>query len=674
MRSQKNKQSNKNKEKITIDEDNSSVSEFIRRPLPSKEEVKKFEDSLFRRSRAEKEETVKNSLSEIYKDDQGNMVNVKKIDKKKKGGIIFWFFSILFLVLLIMAAGAGVFYFIQNPGGGASDVEITVEAKDKIAVNEEFFCRIKYKNPTNADLNNVGIRVKLPENFLFLDSDPARDRQEAQRDVWVIDKIPQGQNGEIKIKGKMIGTKKESGVFLAEMSYVPSNFSSEFKKESSLNVQIERLGLDFTFDTSSSVLVGEEEELKINITPQSENYLDSFIIKLAENKNMEVLDMGLESTSSDSALDLSQAEKNTWRLSGIGDKAIPLKMDYRFPKKEQEKEKINLIFQKQEGEKKLDFLEKEIELEVIKSDMDLNLIINGSQKDQPVNFGEKLNYSIDYTNKGEAAMENVMIMAVLNSSSLDWTSLQTDVSPSEQGNTLTWSGEEISQLKKLEVGEGGTIDFSINVSPFTGVDKDKDYEIVSYAQFVTGSSDSPVVATSASSTMDNRSNTITNPINSDLRISEEVRYFSENNIPVGTGPLPPQVGEETTFKVYWTIKNNLHELKDTRVSLKLPDYLEWDGKKRTSVGSINYQEGENRVVWDVGRLPLAVYRADAEFSISLTPEQQDENKILVLSPGATVEAFDTQTQATITRSSEPKTTKLEDDDIADRSSDGRIEE
>src|SRR6056297_1484132 len=186
MRSQKNKQSNKNKEKITIDEDNSSVSEFITRPLPNREEVKKFEEQLFRRSRAEKEETVRNSLSEIYKDDQGNMVNVKKIEKKKKGGIIFWFFFLLFLVLILMASGVAVLYFINNSGGGDSDVEISIEAKEEVAVNEEFVSRIKYDNSSNADLGNARISAKLPDNFILLDSDPKIDRKESQRNIWML--------------------------------------------------------------------------------------------------------------------------------------------------------------------------------------------------------------------------------------------------------------------------------------------------------------------------------------------------------------------------------------------------------------------------------------------------------------------------------------------------------
>lgn len=665
----KNKDYDDKGERITMDKDASSVSEFVRRPLPSRKEVKRFEDRLFRRSRAEREEKVRDSLSEIYKDDKGNMVNVKKIDKKKKGGI---FSCLLYLLLLLAVAGgiaAAVFYFFFSPGGDIDDVEISIEGEEKVVANKENSYKIKYNNPSNADLGQVELGVKFPDNFVMTESDPSVDHKEAGRSFWVLEDIPQGEKGEVEIKGKMLGQEKDTGVIVAEMSYVPSNFSSEFKKEDSLNIKIDDLGLDFDFDADSNVLVGEEKELNVDITPGETNHLEDLIMEIGEVEYLEILDGEVDGDSAS----LEEKEERVWELTEIGSDPVSLKFNYRFTDKEKDEETIPLIFKKREDDREWELFKKDIDMEVVKSDMDLGLVVNGSQDDQSVNFGEKLNYSISYTNKGEKAMENIMIMAVLDSNSLDWTTLDTNNSPSEEGNTLIWTREEIPQLEKLEPGEGGDIDFSIDVSPFSAVDEDDDHSIKNYAQFVIGDDSSFDQATSASSSIDHRSNVINNSVNSDLRINEEVRYFSEDNIPLGTGPFPPQVDEETTFKVYWTLKNNLHELNDTKVSVELPDHVKWEGKKKTSVGSVEYKEDNHEVIWKVGKMPLSVYRADAEFNIGITPETEDENKVMVLTPGAVAEAFDTETEATVTVSSDPKTTKLEDDDIAERSGDGQVD-
>ena len=197
------------------------------------------------------------------------------------------------------------------------------------------------------------------------------------------------------------------------------------------------------------------------------------------------------------------------------------------------------------------------------------------------------------------------------------------------------------------------------------IDKTKNYQIKSYAQFSVGDK------TGVNEDSDNRSNIIVNKINSDLSLKEEVRYFSSDNIPVGTGPNPPKVGQTTSYKVYWDLSNNLHELSGLKIKAKLPDYINWDGKTQTTVGDINYDDNSREVIWDIGRLPITVYRAMAEFSVSLTPKESDRNTIMVLLPGTTVSAIDSITEDNLKKTTKAKTTKLEDDDIA--TGDGIVE-
>ena len=92
----------------------------------------------------------------------------------------------------------------------------------------------------------------------------------------------------------------------------------------------------------------------------------------------------------------------------------------------------------------------------------------------------------------------------------------------------------------------------------------------------------------------------------------------------------------------------------------------------TDVGSLYYDNATNQVIWDIGRLPISVAQATASFNISITPVEADRNKILVLSPGSTVTAMDTVTNAIISQTTKPKTTKLEDDDIAGLSNSGIV--
>jgi uncharacterized repeat protein (TIGR01451 family) len=314
----------------------------------------------------------------------------------------------------------------------------------------------------------------------------------------------------------------------------------------------------------------------------------------------------------------------------------------------------------------------------MKSDLNLNLILNGTRNDQPVDFGQKLNYSIVYSNKGESSMKDVVIMAVLDSDFLDWTALDDKNKGREMGDTITWTKNEIPALEKVDVGKQGTIDFTINVLPFKESDLGKNFVVTSYSQYAVGGLDriGQVGSTTASSTLsdnfDNRSNTIESIINSDLNFKEQVRYFDENNLPVGNGPLPPVVGERSSFKVYWDLTNNLHDLSDVQVQTVLPIGIDWDSHNRTSVGTLSYEESSRTVTWQIGRLPITVFRADAEFNIGLTPKEESRNKIVVLLNGSKINALDVKTNSALERKTIAKTTKLDDDEIANMSNDGLV--
>jgi hypothetical protein len=101
-------------------------------------------------------------------------------------------------------------------------------------------------------------------------------------------------------------------------------------------------------------------------------------------------------------------------------------------------------------------------------------------------------------------------------------------------------------LKEIAVNGGGSIDFSIDVLPFKEGDIGKDFKVSAYGEYRIGLDGENAADVDISS--DNHSNEIINQINSDMGFDVEARYFDENNLPVGDGPLPPKVGEKTSLK------------------------------------------------------------------------------------------------------------------------------
>jgi len=652
--------------KIKVRNGNSGLSEFVKRPLPTDEEIEEFEEAVEEEAR---EGAIDDSLSEIYQDEKGDMVDVKKLNIKKKRGFFFKMLNIIFSLAILAGLGYGFYYYIFRGGSDATALDLSISAPEKVIAGEEFFCTLSYKNLSRVDASKVRIGVTYPENFIFLDSLPKTREKDS---VWQFDKLAVGASGEIKIKGKIVNQKETNNILLAKITYTPENFSSEFKKEASHTFSVKDIGIDIKFDYSSSVLVGQESEIAVKVKAQENNFLPQFKLTIDPLENMEIISATATEAKEkgEGAIMIEKVRAGVYNIREIGREEQEFKIKYKLSKKITDEQEIVMRFENlAEDDKTRSFLEKKIKIEVMKSDLNLTLIINGSKNDQAVNFGDRLNYSLVYNNKGETSMKDVVLMAVLESDFLDRKTLKEENNGQEKGNSIIWTKEEILVLAELEPDKEGIIDFSVDIVSLEEAQAmvGRSFQIKSYVQFSIGNSEE------FKENVDNRSNTIINKINSDLSLKEEVRYFNADNVPVGNGPLPPKVGETTSFKVYWTLANNLHELNEAKVEVVLPEDISWDNKNRTSVGAISYDSNSRKVIWQIGRLPITVYRADAEFNISITPVDSDKNKIMVLLPEARATAIDSETQGAIAATAKAKTTKLEDDDIAGMSSDGRVE-
>ncbi|MFA7087954.1 MAG: hypothetical protein WC146_01285 [Patescibacteria group bacterium] len=652
----------------------SSLSSFVERPVPSDHEVAKFERVVKKEVR---DKEIDSNLFEVYSNKKGQRVDVKKMEIKKRLPFFVRFFKKILGVALIGLVAYFIYIHFFGGGGDVSALDLEIMAPEKIMAGEEFSYEVSYHNSTKYSLSQMRLEMQYPENFIFISSSISPD---SGNYGWSLSDMSPGEDAILKITGVLIGQPDSVNVVSGRLSYLPGELTSQFKKEASSATIISGPGFRIDLDYSKTAFLNQENEMKLIFSDIQSNNLGDFYISfsLPSETNASVAttktddqESAIEESASenveDKKMSIVKAGGNSWQVSGVSQEIgrQEVKMTYKI------KEKSNNLEIKVRLEKKLEdgqsyvFWEKAISPELVASDLNLSLFLNGSKNDGAVTFGQTLNYSLTYANRGSSTYKDVVIMAVLNGDFLDWVSLNDEKKGQTQGHSIIWTKNEIPELAEIAPGKEGAIDFSIKLASFKDDNLGQEMEIVSYGQYSMNNAEIKG--------QDNKSNTITSKINSDLNLLERILYFNEDNMPVGSGSLPPRVGEKTGFHVYWTVKNNLHELTDTRVILNLPSYVFWNGENTTNVGNIYYEEGSHQVIWEIGRLPVSVYRADAEFAISITPSESDRDKILILSPGSTVSATDTETKDTIVKKSSPKTTKLEDDEIAGLNNSGRIQ-
>jgi uncharacterized repeat protein (TIGR01451 family) len=656
---QDKKQNKKTKKNLEIKNHKlSGLSAFVKRPVPSDNEVTDFEEVL---DKEIKHQEIDSNLNEIYRDKKGGLVDVKKMNIKKRNKLIVRIFKrmLIFVILFLAASFAYIYYFTGDSDMGA--VEFKIEALEEVLVGEEFSYKIIIKNPTKFTISKVRLELNYPENFIFSFSEPQAD---FLNNGFNLPNIPAGSEAHVLVTGEIIAPLESVNIISGNLHYTPLNFSSQFKKESSAATVINGLGLEMDVDYSNLVFVGQNSEINLSFSSFfSDNYLSDFIIEFDPPQEVEI-NLAVDDNAKDNDESPIKEGPNSWlvSLSDLTDRSLVFNY---LAKKEPLSSDLSLsLKQRLPDGQSYTFLEKILSIEAVKSDLNIALFLNGSKNNQAVNFGEILNYTLNYSNKGESSFKDAVITAVLDGFMFDLASIETSVPGEIRSGQIIWNKQDIPALAEIKPGEEGEINFSVKLKDYNNDYSLKDMEISVYSQYG---------GDSEGADSENKSNVITSPLNSNLSIIEEIKYFDENNLPVGSGPLPPRVNEATSFRVYWRLKNNLHELKQTEVKLALPKNISWLNYDSVSVGDLYFDQDKREVIWSIGRLPASVYQTEASFSISLTPQESDRDKILVLSPGASSSAIDTETKQEISAKSGPKTTKLEDDDIAALNNSGRVE-
>ena len=90
-----------------------------------------------------------------------------------------------------------------------------------------------------------------------------------------------------------------------------------------------------------------------------------------------------------------------------------------------------------------------------------------------------------------------------------------------------------------------------------------------------------------------------------------------------TGPIPPRVGEATTYTVTWSLSNTSNGVANTKVSAVLPSYVTWLGEISPVSEELSYKALGGELVWNAGEAEagegVGSPPREVSFQISILP-------------------------------------------------------
>jgi hypothetical protein len=522
-----------------------------------------------------------------------------------------WFF-IGGIILLVLIIGLVVLVYYWTWYSFDKDwVNLSISGPERISSGEDIIYLVKYKNTTKVSLDDAQMTFYWPENSL-----PA---SEQLTEKVFLNSIAAGEEKEIEFKGKVVGLKNSRKTAKASLSYQPAKVKTRLENQVEFQTEIISVPLVLTFDLPERTTGGQQITVALKYLNDGDSAFENLSAKIEYPDGFKVSSV------------FPEPQENVWEIGTL-------------EPKQEGKILVTGIIDGQRGDTKTfraylgvakdkDFA---VYAETVKSSqlalplLSLEQSVNNSDS-YIANAGDSLEFKIKYQNNSNLAIPSVKIIAKITSPALDFTTLNLK----EKGNfdnnssTITWDQSNTSELKQVDPGRAGELSIAVKVRDNLPIRSFSDNNFVVTCVAHSDSANIPLALINQQVADTSEMNI---KINSRLTIDAK-GYFQDTLLP-NSGPIPPKVGQTTTYTIYWQITNSSNDVDDVTVSAVLPFYVQWVNKFKPTSSIFHYDLLNRKITWEIGKLTsgtgILTPAKYVAFQIGLTPSSTQIDHVVEL--------------------------------------------
>ena len=530
-------------------------------------------------------------------------------------------FTLFIIVLAILVGIAGLYYYQKNIYS-KEILKLEILGPEKVAIYQEIEYLVKYKNNGNTRLEEPELIFEYPENSLPIGTESLRQTLGSDQ---LGGAIYPGEERQFYFKARLIGKEGESKIAKVALSYRPKNLKARYTSNTTFTTIISQVPLTFEFDLPSKAESGKEIRFRLNYFSNIDFPLSNLRIKTEYPSDFEFLEANPRAL-----------EKTEWEITLLN-KAVGGRIEIAgklFGEVGEQKTFRAELGIWQEGEFLL-LKEATRGVEIVRPSLYIFQQINGNPQ-YIANPGEQLHYEIFFKNIGESSLTNMFLVARLEGKALDFQTLKSDSGNFQPGdNSIIFDWRKVPNLQFLDSQKEGKVEFWIELK--------KEWEMA-------GPQDKNPVIKNKIYLSQAQEEFITK-INSKLAI-EQKGYF-QDEVFGNSGPIPPKVGETTTYTIIWQVKNYYNDVKDVKVKATLSKNVSLTGKifPEEASGKFAFDLESREIVWNTGDLEMGSGilkpTQNISFQVALTPNSSQKGQAPILIQEAKISGEDTWTETNI---------------------------
>lgn len=561
---------------------------------------------------------ISQELKNIYSDNNGRIPNMRQIQKRGKHPLLRAFFALLIIGgLMASAAWVGFFYLPSQKQNSSQNITLEINGPTDLSVGATTTYVIHFQNNEKVKINNVVLTVNYPEGFVFTESNKQSDNE--GKTEWKIGSINPGENDEVKITGQNFGTINQQNSWRVFLNYTPENFASELQKMVTLTTKISEAPVSISALGPDKAVIGDEVEYTYTVKRTGEWPAQKLFVKPILPANFYVV------TSSPLI-----AKDNTWSIIIDPATTTPDEMHYKIIGKFNElglnleensivETGAELLLPFSNDLQMFTIGSSKINTELAKNSQTFSLAINGTMTDFGSRPGEMLNITLYLKNSGKDSMKNVGIKLAVEapalkkqsainwaeiSDKLDGTIVGEQINEKNRRATITWDSGELPVLAEIKPNAEATIDLRVPIR------STENFDLAAIGDYL--------IKTIAEVTYKDKSGTEktlgSNPVNITLNSDLTLDIRSE-----GTG---------ATRSVTWVLENSFHPLKNLELTATLFGDITFALGAETPAGTVNYDEKEKKITWQISDMPESVDVLALPFTVTINKENPTQNTLV----------------------------------------------
>jgi hypothetical protein len=562
------------------------------------------------------EQKIDRQLNNIYKDDSGNMPDMRRIKKAQTGSFIGGLFKFTFSIAILAAlAWAGFFFLPMANKFSDSQLDLKIIGPENFTIGATTTYQIVFKNNQKITLNSVNLTTNYPSGFIYSQSSIAP--KNVGKNEWNIGTLKPNEEKTLQITGNSFGSLGDSQSWRVLLNYTPENFKSEMQKIATLNVKPSQAPINITLTgidkiglgtpTNFTITVESKENLSGKILEVSPIFPSSFTMVSSSIPLLKNVWKLQPPTSTDN---ISKYIINfSGKFSLTDENTVPLKVQVKLVNSNQDSYLLS---------------ETILNTEIIKNAITINTAVNGSLTDMESKPGEILNITVLVKNSGKENIDKAQIKLTIDSPSynkqsvLSWSDIAdkndgditgSQISDQVRRASLLWNDKKIMSLNKIKAGEEVSLDFQLPIkntekAPWNSLENNQ-IKIITELTF-----NDPAKTTQTIS-----GNTINISLNSDLSIQIKNEVSSDSK-------------EKEKHDIIWILNNTYHPLKNISVSADIYGDITWQGPSSTPAATIEFDQKTKRLVWSIPEMTDNTDVLTLPFSITINKKNPTQNTLI----------------------------------------------